>query len=469
MATVIAPQRAIPGPRALPLLSWRTGMLNLYQNPFKYLRWLHDTYGDLVTLARGDASCVCAFGPTLNFQILTEPHLFEVGRTSPFMKFDADSAFGKLMMLNLTQMNGEKHRQHRRLMQPAFHKQQVAHYSEDMIALTQQMLDSWQSQSQIDLHREMQRLTQGIAVKTLFGLYDEVELARAGALMRNLTRSMLLVMALPFDIPGTPYHRALRISEQLSTFIRATIAQKREQKDATDVLATLIQAHDEDGTKLSDDELVGHAFTLFAAGHETTSNALTWMVFLLSQHPHVFANLLDEVEGALHGNAPTSEQVNCLPLLDGVIKESLRLLSPASIGIRATSEPCELGGFALPQGANVIYSEFITHRMPELYEEPDRFKPERWAMLDRSPYEYLPFSTGRHMCIGAGFATQEMKVVLAMLLQRYRLSVVPDARISSNISMRPVHGMPMRVFPQDRQFQRVSVRGNIHELIDFLL
>jgi len=107
--------------------------------------------------------------------------------------------------------------------------------------------------------------------------------------------------------------------------------------------------------------------------------------------------------------------------------------------------------------------------MPELYEEPNRFKPERWTTLDRSPYEYLPFSAGRHMCIGASFATQEMKVVLAMLLQRYRLSLVPNAKISSNASMRPVHGMPMRILPQDHQFERVTIRGTIDELIDFTL
>src|SRR5260370_2522816 len=285
MATVIAPQQAIPGPRALPLLSWRANMLKLYQNPFKYLRWLHDTYGDLVTLAQGNSSYVCAFGPALNFQILSDPHLFEVGGDTPFAKFRKDTAFGKLMELNLTQMNGEKHRQHRHLMQPAFHKQQVARYCEDMSALTQKTLDSWQRRSQIDLHREMHRLTQGIAVKTLFRLYDEAELTRIGALMREMTRSLILVMVLPFDTPGTPYHRILRISEQLDAFIRATIAQKREQKDAIDVLAALIQAHDEDRTNLSDDKLIGHAFTLFAAARKTPPNNQRCRFRLPGPHP----------------------------------------------------------------------------------------------------------------------------------------------------------------------------------------
>ena len=143
-------------------------------------------------------------------------------------------------------------------------------------------------------------------------------------------------------------------------------------------------------------------------------------------------------------------------------------MPPAAIVIRAATASCELGGFALPKDASIMYSEFITQRMPELYEEPDRFKPERWATLERSAYEYLPFSAGRHRCIGAEFATQEMKIVLPMLLQRHRFSVVPNSWIDANISMRPTRGMPMYVLPQDRHFQRVPVRGGIKDLVEFV-
>jgi cytochrome P450 len=274
-------------------------------------------------------------------------------------------------------------------------------------------------------------------------------------------------MIAPIDLPGTPYHNVMRLAEQLTDFTRKQIAQKRSQTGTNDVLASLIHAHDEDGAKLNEDELIGHAFTLFVAGHETTANALTWTLFLLSQHPQIYVDLLDELESVLHGDAPTMEQLSQLPLLDGVVKESLRLLPPAAIGIRSTSAACELGGFALPKGASIMYSEFITQRMPELYDEPDRFKPQRWATLERSAYEYLPFSAGRHRCIGAEFAMQEIKVVLPMLLQRYRCSVIPNARIDTNLTMRPAHGMPMHVVPQDRQCQRVTVRGGIRQLIEF--
>lgn len=463
--TSFPPQQTLPGPRAL--LGWKMNLLKFYRNPFTYSLWLYNTYGNIVSLKKGDPSYVFVFGPELNYQLLTNPDFFEVN-PSFVTKLPKETALGRMFFHNLPLMTGEKHKQHRRLMQPAFHRQQIVQYCNDMVALTQQMLDDWQDQSVIELNLEMKKLTQRIAVKTLFGLYNEAELNHVGTLLERMTKSLLLVTLLPINLPGTPYHQALRIAEQLDAFIRSMIVQKRAQPDATDVLASLIHAHDEDGTKLSDEELVGHTFSLFVAGHETTANALTWAIFLLCQHPKILADLLDELDGTLHGNPPTVEKLPQLPLLEGVVKESLRLLPPASIGTRITIAPCNLGGFGLPKGSNIIYSQFVTHRLPELYDEPNRFQPERWTTLKRSPYEYLPFSAGPHMCIGWSFAMQELKVVLATLLQRYRLSVVPNTKIEPNLVMRPKHGMPMRVFPQDHRFQQVSVRGSIHQLIEFV-
>jgi cytochrome P450 len=470
MATLATTRTSIPGPRGLPLLGGRANLLKLFHNPFAYLCWLYDTYGDVVALAQGDPSYVFAFGPELNHQLLANPDVFENGMG--LLRLPKDTGLRRLFMNNLAVMNGAHHKQQRKLMQPAFHKKQLVRYHDDMVALTQRTLDCWQVQSEIDLLFEMKQLTQRIAVKTLFGVYNEAELERIGVLLQrtiDVTSSPLFMIA-PINVPGLPFHRANRLAVQLESYIRSVIAQKRAQPDATDVLAALVHVRDEDDAKLSDDELIGHAFTLFVAGHETTSNALTWTVFLLNQHPQTMADLLDELDSQLSGNAPTIEQLRSdgtrLPLLEGVIKESLRLLPPAPIGIRIAAAPCELGGYALPKGANIFYSEFITHRLPELYTEPNRFKPERWVTLDRSPYEYLPFSAGPHMCIGAGFAMQELKVVLALLLQRYRLAVVPNTKIEPNLRMRPPQGMPVRVYPQDRQFQASPVRGKIHDLVE---
>ncbi len=149
MATISVPQQTIPGPRALPLLGWRANMVKLYLNPFAYLRQLHNTYGDVVALARGDSSIVLAFGPAMNFRLLANPDLFEVG-AEPWIKLPKDTALGRLMRNNLTLMNGEKHKQDRRLMQPAFHKQQIMRYRDDMVTLTQQTLERWQQKSKVE-------------------------------------------------------------------------------------------------------------------------------------------------------------------------------------------------------------------------------------------------------------------------------------------------------------------------------
>lgn len=469
MATRTVPQQTIPGPSALPLLGSSANMLKLFRDPCTYSRWLHDTYGDVVAMAQGDPTYVFAFGPALNFQLLSQPTLFEVGK-GKILKGTKDTALGRLLLSNLLNMNGEHHKLHRHLMQPAFHKRQVGLYHDDMAALTRLMLERWQSLSQIELHAEMKKLTQRIAVKTLFGLGDEKEIDHIGTLFQQLLAAQSRLMYTPLiDVPGMPYHRTLKLAGQLESFLRTMIAQKRENAESTDVLAALVQAHDEDGIKLTDDELVSHTLSLYAAGHVTTSTALTWTIFLLHQHPRIHADLLAELDDKLHGDAPALESLQQCSLLDGVIKESLRLLPPTPTSMRIAASPCEVGGFALPKGSIIFFSPFMTHRLPELYEEPNRFKPERWATLSRTPYEYLPFAAGPHRCIGAEFALQEMKVVLAMLLQRYRLAVVPNARIEPKGSnLDPAHGMPMRIIPQDRRFERVPVRGSIHRLVEFV-
>ncbi|GHO92963.1 cytochrome P450 [Reticulibacter mediterranei] len=465
MATIIAAKNVIPGPRALPLLGWRANMLKLFRDPFTYLPLLHKQYGNVVALAEGDLTYVCAFGPALNFQVLSKPDLFEVS-AGPFQKLPENTPLVRIGGNSLQMMKGEKHRQQRRLMQPAFHRQQVAHYRDNMVTLVQRMLDRWQGRSEIDLSREMELLTRSVTVKALFGLDNEAEIDQLGNLLERMVAQIPLAMIAPINVPGTPYYQTQRLAAQLETALQSMIARKRTQTEAHDLLSVLIHAHDEDGTTLHDKELVSHAFTLFSAGFSTTSAALTWTIFLLGQHPRIYERLVDELLSVLHGEPPTIEQLKQLAYLDAVVKESLRILPPGGIGQRRATAPCELGGYELPAGSTIIYSEYLTHRLPELYEEPDRFKPERWNTLNRTAYEYLPFSAGQHRCIGADFALQEAKLALATLLQRYRLEIVPNTTIKLDLTMHPKYGLPARVLPQDRQFSRIPVRGNIRQIIN---
>jgi len=181
---------------------------------------------------------------------------------------------------------------------------------------------------------------------------------------------------------------------------------------------------------------------------------------------------MDELTFALKGDAPTLEQLRPearqLPLLEGVIKESLRLMPPATLLSRLSTEPFELGPYTVPKDSVVTLSVHHTHRRPELFEEPLRFNPARWAKLDPSPYEYIPFGAGPRMCIGATFAQLELRILLSMMLQRYRLDVLPNTPVDYELKMTltPRGGLPMMVSLPTRRFLRTPIEGNIHRMVD---
>jgi cytochrome P450 len=456
----------IPGPRAMPLVGWRGNLLRFGADPLGYVRWLHRGYGELVAFIQDRPGWMFAFGPEYNHLLLSNPDLFY---SKPFMNTPANSALERLTS-GLLSMNGPPQRQRRKLMMPAFHKKRIETYRDDMVAVAQQVLDGWRPGQPLDIAREMQKLTLRIASKALFGLDTTAQADQLGSMIRrwlNLLDSMGPTL-FPVDLPGMPLRRLLRLSERLEADIMAMITRKQAALgDDRDVLAMLIQARDEDGGGLSDAELIGQATVLFIAGHETSSNALTWTLFLLSQHPRVLGDLCDELSGALRGGAPSVELLDQLPLLERVIKESMRLLPPASLSLRVSTAPFQLGPYQLPRGATVFFSQYITHHMPELYPEPERFLPDRWLAINPSAYEYLPFGAGPRMCIGATFALFEIKIALALILQRYRLELRPGARIDRRlrITLSPQDGMSMTALAPNRSVTARRPRGNINEMV----
>ncbi len=315
----------------------------------------------------------------------------------------------------------------------------------------------------------MKEYTLRVAAKILLGL----ESTQALAIGSDIERWMQLntstaVRLLPYDWPLFPYHRMLAHAEHLERRFKALLKQKRSQSaQQDDALALLIRGSDGSGG-LSDEDLIGQVNILFIAGHETTSNALTWTLFLLAEHPALMADLLDELHGVLHGDAPTVEQLGRLPLLERVIKESLRLFPPVVYVYRVATEPFELGPYALPQRSTVALSFYVTHHLPEVYPQPEKFLPDRWRTAKPTPYMYLPFGAGPRTCIGASFSMMSLRITLAMILQRYRFEVVPRARIDRKvvITLSPRHGMPMMIHRQDRRFQKTTVCGNVHEMVD---
>jgi cytochrome P450 len=467
--TTTTTSTGIPGPRRLPWLGSNANFLRLLLDPVGYVRMCYQRYGPIVGMSKDSTRAVFAFGPEYNHQVLADAERFH---SPSFINFPTPSDHAvQHLDAGLITMNGAQHKQHRRMMQPAFHKKQVETYRDDIVAIAQCALERWKVGQTIDIAHEMQQLTLLVASKILFGIDVSADADHLGRMVKRWLEMILSpgVVLFPIGLPGTPYRRALAHAERMEQMYRSMIARKRADISAQDdVVATLMQARDEDGSRLTDAELIGHANTMFIAGHDTSANALTWSLFLLAQHPRALHSLLDEIDGVLHGEAPTVEQLGRLPLLEGTIKESLRLLPPATLIRRDSNAPFELGPYALPAGAVVTISPYVTHHMPELYSEPERFRPERWATIAPTPYEYLPFGAGPHMCIGASFAMLEIKVVLAMILQRYRLTLRPGTRVDRQVRvvLVPKGGMPMMVVARDYHLARVEVRGNIHETVD---
>jgi len=465
--------RTIPGPPPMPLLGWRGNALAFYRDPLAALRALHHTYGEVVGLARNHSAFVFAHGPTYNRALLRHADLFHssVDLITPPRR--PGTPIDRLNS-GLIAMSGARHKQQRQLLQPAFHKQHVALYHAAMVERTQHTLDRWQIGQQIDVARAMRQLTLQIAMTTFFGT-DATTADQIGPLLGPWIDGLFAppVTLFPIDLPGMPYHRMRVMSDRLEAHIIALITRKRATTQRSpigegDVLAMLIAARDAHGAALSDSDLIGHIATLFIAGYETSANALAWTLFLLSQHPQILGDVQDEVNSLLRGAAPSVEQVQQMPLLDRVINESLRLLPPLSIGMRTSTAPVELGRFWLPAGTTIFFSPYMTHRIADLYDTPNAFRPERWSAINPTPYEYLPFGAGPRMCLGQSFAMLELKIVLAMLLQRYRLAMVPHAQVDRSLkfTLTPKHGLPMHVLPPNRTLTQHPVRGTIHEMVD---
>jgi cytochrome P450 len=462
---------ALPGPRPMPLLGARGNLIPFMRNPIGYMGRLHRNYGEIVSLARKTTEYVFVFAPEYNQQVLSNTSLFyNLDPSSSPLRIPQNSALSRLFA-GLTQINGARHTQQRQLMMPAFQKKRMEDYYGDIVAVTKQRLAGWRVGQQRDLFQEMRELTLSIAVKVFVGLDPN---QGGDAMCQLLERWVsqvfsLSAMALPFNLPGLSYHRLTVLSEELEDLLRSLIERKRASGSGqNDVLSTLMQAHDEDDNRLTDEELIGQTNFLFMAGHATTASALTWTLFLLAQHPHIMNDVLDECEGKLHGGAPTIEQLDELPLLESVIKEGMRLLPPVLWWGRISTAPFNIGPYELPCGTRMIHSAYITHRIADLYPEPDKFLPERWRTARPGPYEYVPFSAGPRGCLGAAFAMMEIKVVLASILQRYRVTLPPGSKIDFGGMMlsAPKSGMPIQLNLPGRSLHRNIVRGNILSMVN---
>jgi cytochrome P450 len=466
---------SIPGFPPMPILGATGNALRIFTEGYAFALEGYRRYGSVFALTQGDARTVAVIGAEHARTILTDTETyFTVDASTLLVKLQRDTPIWRVWENGLLQMNGKHHDQQRRLMMPALHKKRIEGYRDDMVKYAEQKLAGWQPGQTYKILDEMRDMTLNIAVKTLLGIDpDNVgrELRHKMAQFAALTQSPLSLV-LPLNLPGLPYRRLMNIAGWTEKHVQALINQKRATgEDHGDALSMLMQAHDEDGTRLTDAELIGQTETLFIAGHETSATALTWALFFLAQHPACLAQVLDEIERVCGDAPPTLEQINQMPLMEGVIKEALRLFPPLNALSRITQKPVEIGGYAIPQGATIVLGSFITHRIEPVYEQPFHFMPERWQHINPSPYEFQSFGGGARMCIGATFAMLEMKIVLPMLLRRFRFNLAPNTKVDARglIFTTPTNHLPMQLERANGQPpQRAAIRGNVTEFVQGL-
>jgi len=301
----------------------------------------------------------------------------------------------------------------------------------------------------------MTALTLDIAVRTLFSSTLPGEARQVGQAMTFLMRYSLRRQRSPFRIPErwpTPQNRrANRELELIDSLVYRIISERRAEGNSNhrnDLLALLMAVMDEDGTHMTPQQLHDEAMTLFIAGHETTAQMLAWTWFALSQNPAADARLHQELSDVLGGRPLDATDLPKLPYLQAVMSEVLRLYPPAYIMARETVETCELGGYVFAPDTTIIFSQWVMHRDPRYYDDPDAFRPERWldGLANRlPPGAYFPFGAGPRRCIGEGFALLEAATVIATLAQRFRFNLVPGHPVIAEplVTLRQRHGIRM--------------------------
>lgn len=431
--------------------------VSLRRDPLELMHRAARDCGPVARLQFGPFTAHLVVAPELVRVVLQERHKNYAKQSPGYRKLRAFLGNGLLTS------EGSFWLRQRRIMQPAFHRARINALGAAMVTAAEACAERWERTARagtpVDVASEMMRTTLEIVGTTLFGTDVRGDTDSVGRAMTTLLEEFQRRVRVPFEPPRTwPTPGNLRLNAATSVVdgvVSRAIEQRRnaphDGAERHDLLTLLLEARDEEtGEGMNEAQLRDEVATLFAAGHETTANALSWAWALLSQHPSVARALRSELARVLGGRSPTADDWAALPYTRAVVQETLRLFPPAWMMGRLALEDDTLGGFHIPAQSMVFVSPWATHRVPSLWPNPEGFDPERF-MTDagssaeaRAPYAYFPFGGGPRVCIGNHFALLESVLVLATLAQRFRVDLQPGYRIDPEpmVTLRPRGGLP---------------------------
>jgi cytochrome P450 len=405
-----------PGHLGLPLLG---ETLDFLRDP-AFSEKRQQRYGSVFKTHLFGQPTLVMIGPEANRFLLTHENQYFVSSLPPSTK-------ALLGPDSLSLQMGAIHQKRRKLLSQAFQPRILADYIAPMEQITWEYLHRWENMSPLTWYPQIKTYTLDIACKLLVGV--------EGASQRQLGKSFEVwldgLFSVPIPLPWTVFGRALRSRQQLLEAIAQIVQQRQAQADlGTDTLGLLLQAEDEDGDRLTLDELKDQILTLLFAGHETLTSAITSFCLLLAQHPSVLAIAQAEQQQFDINQPLTVESLKQMPYLDQVLKEVLRLIPPVGGGFRTVIQDCEFNGYSIPKGWFVLYQINRTHQDQGIYQQPEQFDPDRFSperAEDKSkPFSYVPFGGGMRECLGREFAKLEMKIFAALLIRHYEWVLVPD-------------------------------------------
>jgi len=437
--------RLPPGPTRFSLARTR----RFAQDPLPLLLEAYEHHGPVFTMRILHGLVVFMLGPEAN-------HYMTVSHADNFRW--REGSMRDLMPLlgdGMLTIDGGYHRKARRTMLPAFHRERIARAGDTMVEETERAIDRWRPGTEIDVYHETRGLALRIAMRALFG-FDPDRSARDIDAAEEFEHALGYYgrdyMLQTLRGPLTPWRRMHQARRLLDRVIYAEIARRRRTGErGDDVLSLLLEARDEDGWEFSDRELRDQIMTLLFAGHDTTTSTVAFLLYELSRHPDATARVLAEQDRVLNGRAPSTQQLaGEVPELEMVLDETLRLYPPAWVGPRRCIEPFEFAGHRIPGDVHVNYCSWASHHLPDVFEDPESFRPERFSPEERAKLPkgaYVPFGGGSRTCIGMRFGQLEIKAIVTLVLQRFSLSLPPGHRLGLRQmpTLSPRGGLPMVV------------------------
>ena len=447
---------AAPGPRGFRTVP--RSLRAFQRNAPELFQDLRNVYGDVVRLPLGFFTVHLNYHPDAIRYVLQD-------NNQNYVRGKGYDAFKIFMGRGLLTLDGTEWRQHRRVVNPLFHKSAIESMATTMTDATTAVLDRWEQQvpsdGNIDVVPEMMELTLDALGKVMFDTDLGPDSARVGPAMVTAIEAMVFRGTPPQLTPSVipiPYNLRIKQARKVMYDVVDRIVEAHRagrHEGITDLVQLLLSATGEDGAPWTRQQVRDEIMTVFMAGHETTGTGLAWALYELAGNPDVQERLHEEAERELSGRTPGIGDLDRLPYTRMVVDETLRLHPPIWVYPRDAVNEDEIAGWRIPAKGSVFMVPYVTHRHPDFWVDPERFDPERFSpenSADHKRYMYFPFGGGQRKCIGNQMAVLQTHLTLAMIVQRFRLRIVPEYPVTfgTRVSFRPLDGIRLALEPRSR-------------------